>query len=283
MLIVLAATYFIPKVFPHTPPREIPDGNLEATFIDIGQGNSFIMRTADNRSILIDGGEDDNYETHLEPYLDSLNIDSVDIAVVTHYHSDHMGGISQLVEDGRVKKLILPDYPDTDNSRKNIEKSASNENIPIEYISSGSKIDVSYNGLQLDVLHPPKGGFTGNEFHNNSSLVLRITYGETSILITGDIEARAEKAIIEDEDIECDILCVPHHGSSSSSSKDFINAANPTYAIISAGQGNSYGHPHNETLDTLRDADATICRTDRDGNITFTITPEKIDNIDYSK
>ncbi len=283
-IVAVISAIFAVKTVRNEKPESSPSGNLEAVFVDVDQGDSFFMEAPNGKTFLVDGGEFDTYESHLLPFLESRDIDKIDTAVVTHYHSDHMGGIRELVSDGMVKNLVLPDYPDTDNSRSDLEKQAERTNTAVTYVSMGDRIDSGYEELIIDVLHPEKGGLDGNNFHNNSSLVLRVVYGKTSFLITGDIETRAEKALLKNDfDIECDVLKVAHHGSSSSSSDDFIEAANPTYAIISAGRGNSYGHPHNEVMDLLQDEDIMIYRTDKDGHITFEVGPEKIEDISFSK
>ncbi len=268
-----------------TFPESNPDitGNLQVVFVDVAQGDATFIRTPNGETLLIDGGEYDTYETHLMPFLHEQGINKVDAAIVTHYHSDHMGGIQSLTEDGGVKNLILPDYSDTDNSRKYLEQAATHSGAGVQYVSSGDTIETSCEDLSIKVLHPDTGGSKGNNFHNNSSLVLHISYGKTSFLITGDIETRAENELVSNVNIECDVLKVPHHGSSSSSSPEFIQAADPTYAIISAGRDNSYGHPHFETLDTLESDDIRIYRTDTDGSITFDVTNEGIKGISFSK
>jgi len=279
--IALILASFAAKTFPANMPNATE--NLQVIFIDVGQGDSTLIRTLSGETMLIDGGEYDTYETHLKPFLREQGIKSIDTAIVTHYHSDHMGGIQLLTEDGDVKKLILPDYSDTDNSKKHIVQAAHKTDTEVQYVSAGDIIETSCDGLSVKVVHPSRGGSEGKNFHNNSSLVLHISYGNTSFFITGDIETRAEEEIIANNNIECDVLKVPHHGSSTSSSKKFIQAADPTYGIISAGKDNSYGHPHFETLDTLNDEDTIIYRTDTDGNITFEVTDDGIKDISFTK
>ena len=279
--IALILATFTAKTFPEGTPNST--GNLQVIFVDVAQGDSTLIRTPGGETMLIDGGEYDTYKTHLLPFLREQGIKSIDTAIATHYHSDHMGGIQLLTEDGGVKKLILPDYNDTDNSKKYLEQAAHKTDTEVQYVSAGDTVETSCEGLSVKVVHPSHGGSEGKNFHNNSSLVLHISYGKTSLLITGDIEARAEKEILANNNIECDVLKVPHHGSSSSSSKEFIQAADPTYGIISAGKDNSYGHPHFETLDTLNDEDIIIYRTDTDGNITFELTDDGIKDISFSK
>ncbi len=280
-VIALILAFFATKTFPENTPYTAE--SLQVTFIDVGQGDSTLIRTPNGETLLIDGGEYDTYATHLKPFLCKQGIKSIDTAIATHYHSDHMGGIQLLTKDGDVKTLVLPDYKDTDNSRKHLENTACNTDTQVQYVSTGDTIDTQCDDLFIKVLHPSRGGSKGNNFHNNSSLVLQISYGKTSFLITGDIETRVENEIIANKDIECDVLKVPHHGSSTSSSKKFIQAANPTYGIISAGKDNPYGHPHTETLNTLDNEDIRIYRTDTDGNITFAVTTDGIKDIFFSK
>ena len=277
--LILAAIAAI--TFPKSNPNIT--GNLQVIFVDVDQGDATFIRTPNGETLLIDGGEYDTYDTHLAPFLREQGIQSIDAAIVTHYHSDHMGSIQSLTEDGGVKTLILPDYDDTDNSKKHLEQAAADNGTKVQYVSSGNTIETSCEGLTIKVLHPAKGGSYGSNFHNNSSLVLHITYGKTSFLITGDIETRVEKELVENSDVRCDVLKVPHHGSSSSSSKKFIQTADPTYAIIPVGKNNSYGHPHHETLDLLENEDIRVYRTDTDGDISFDVTPEGIRDISFSK
>lgn len=263
--------------------KPTPSGNLEITFIDVAQGDSTLIRTSTGETILIDGGEYDVYDSHLVPYLESAGISKINTAIATHYHSDHIGGIYELVEHGGAERLILPDYEDTDNTKDKIVSIAEKNGTAVEYASEGDFITNGCQGLEIQVIHPRKGGSDGSDFHNNSSLVLKITYGGSVFLVTGDIESRAEKEIVEAADVECDVLKVAHHGSSSSSSKRFLEEADPTYGIISVGKDNSYGHPHNEVMERLENDDVRIYRTDRDGSITFVVGEEKIEEIRYSQ
>ena len=240
---------------------ETPEGNLEVTFIDVDQGDSTLIKTAAGETVLIDGGEAEVYETHLMPFLTANGIMQVDYAVVTHYHSDHMGGIQKLVDEGGAKNLILPDYADTDNSREELEEAAEETGTNVRYMSAGDFLETNSKNLKIKAIHPQKGGSEGSNFHNNSSLVLKVAFGDTDILITGDIERRVEKKLAQSEEIECDILQVAHHGSSSSTHEEFLDEADPTYAIISVGTDNSYGHPHAEIIARLMDEDARIYRT----------------------
>ena len=284
VIFALAVSYLGSEPLREAKNRDkILSNELEVTFIDVEQGDSCLITDSLGKTLLIDGGESEAYESHLEPFLDSRGIEAVDTAVVSHYHSDHMDGIFELVRDGRVKNLILPDYEDSDDSRAMLELQAKKSETAVSFVSAGDVIDSGITALDAKVLHPKKGGSGGKNFHNNSSLVLRLEYGKTVFMLVGDIEARAEKEIMIRSNVECDVLKIAHHGSTSSSSKDFITAADPTYGIISAGKGNRYGHPHHEVLGLLQDEDIRIYRTDVDGNITFRVSENKIEDIRFSK
>lgn len=265
-------------------PETSPVGNLEVTFIDVGQGSSVMLKTADGKTILFDGGESDVYETNLKPFLESQSIQKIDTAIVSHYHSDHMGGIGELLKEGRINRLILPDYPVESKETDFWEKYARKTNTKIDYASLGDTIDCGYHGLLVDVMNPPQNGIQSDSYHNDNSLVLRVIYGKTAILLTGDIEIPAESAVCKlNEDISCEILQIPHHGSSTSTSDRFLSKTDPTYAVIQSGAGNRYGHPHYETLSNLEDADVQVYRNDTDGHIIFTVSPTSIINTSFVK
>ena len=284
VIVALAVSYFGSEPLRQSKNREdVLPNEIEVTFTDVEQGDSCLVTDSLGKTLLIDGGESEAYESHLEPFLDSRGIEAVDTVVVSHYHSDHMDGIFELVRDGRVKNLILPDYEDSDDSRAMLELQAKKSETAVSFVSAGDVIDSGITALDAKVLHPKKGGSGGKNFHNNSSLVLRLEYGKTVFMLVGDIEARAEKEIMIRSNVECDVLKIAHHGSTSSSSKDFITAADPTYGIISAGKGNRYGHPHHEVLGLLQDEDIRIYRPDVDGNITFRVSENKIEDIRFSK
>ena len=261
-----------------------PEGDLELTFIDVGQGSSVLMKTSNDKVILYDGGESSVYSTRLNPYLESRGIDTIDTAIVSHYHSDHMGGIGELLKEGRIKKLILPDYPVEADQLDFWERYAEKTNTKITYASAGDTIDCECHGLLVNVLNPPQSGIQSSSYHNDNSLVLHIIYGKTGILLTGDIEQSAESEVLNlKKNITCEIFQVPHHGSSTSTSPRFLDKAEPTYGVIQSGEGNRYGHPHYETLDTLQDEDVRIYRNDTDGNITFIVSPTSIKDVSFVK
>ena len=277
LAIVLVISYAFTPIDNYRHSEIQPIGDLEVAFIDVGQGSSVMMKTADDKVILFDGGESDVYDTHLKPFLESQGIEKIDTAIVSHYHSDHMGGIGELLKDGRIKRLILPDYSVENDDTEFWEKYARKTNTQIASISLGGTIDCGYPGLIVNVLNPPEDGIPGESYHNENSMVLQVIYGKTSIMLTGDIEKTAEAAICKlGRNITCDILQIPHHGSTTSTSNRFLEKTDPTYAVIQSGAGNRYGHPHYEILNKLEDTDVTVYRNDTDGHIIFTISPTDI-------
>ncbi len=281
-ILAVCLSLFASLTFPDRSSASSADKSLFVTFINVGQGDATLIRTPKNETILIDGGEKGAFETHLLPYLKKEQIQKIDAAIVTHYHSDHSGGIYELLTHNAVESLFIPDYKDTDSTKSQLTEIAGITHTPVFSISEGDIIETGCEDLTIEILNPPKGGNKGDSFHNNSSLVVKITYFGTSFLITGDIEDDAERHLIRNTNLECEVLKVPHHGSSTSSTKDFLKETDPTYAIISVGHDNPYGHPHIEVLDRLDDEDIQVYRTDKDGDITFEVNRNGISDIKFS-
>ena len=263
------------------PTSEQADGALEITFVDIGQGDSIFIKTPEGETLLIDGGEDEVFDSCLKPFLLSQKIWAADFALATHYHSDHAGGISKLLEVNGVKTLVIPDYQPENKTKTRLLSLAEESNSNVLEVSEGDTLPLNCPDLRISVLHPPKGGFSDNE--NDNSLVLKLEYFDTTILLTGDLEADGEASLLDAYDLESDILKVGHHGSSTSTSKEFLEAVDPTYAVIQCGKDNSYGHPHYETLTAIENDDVRIYRTDEDGHITFRLSEKGIISIKTSK
>ncbi|MBE7032479.1 MAG: MBL fold metallo-hydrolase [Ruminococcaceae bacterium] len=251
---------------------------LTVTFIDVGQGDSALIETAGGTKLLIDGGEYSAYDEQLAPFLASRRITTIDYALASHYHTDHMGGISELLETEVVSTLIIPKYDDKNQNRERLVAKAKKNSVEISEICAGDVLDLGDPNLEISVLHPLKGGFS-QEDENNNSLVLMLKYFDEKFLFTGDLEDDAEQVLVKNYNLEADVLKVGHHGSSSSTSPKFLAEVDPTYAVIEAGNGNRYGHPHYEVLSALENDDVRIYRTDEDGDITFTVTSKGIESI----
>ena len=278
-LLTIVAAVLAALAFNSFPPVGI-DG-LSVTFVDVEQGDSILLKTEAGKVILVDTGEKDVYKQKLSPMLRDNGISKIDLLVASHYHSDHIGAIADVFEDFDIDNLIIPDYEPHNNTKKKLLKLAKSENSAVYQLSAGDTLPDVDPDLSISVLHPGKGGFSDDE--NSNSFVLMVRYFNTSILLTGDVEEDAEKVIAKEYDIEVDILKVAHHGSRTSSCKEFLEAVDPTFAVIQCGKDNSYGHPHSQITAALEDDDVRIYRTDLDGSITFNITERGIGTITTTK
>lgn len=262
-----------------TPPRRTappPEGSSFAIhFIDVGQGDSALV-LCDGAAMLIDGGESDQ-SSLLYSYLRDLDIRHLDYLVATHPHSDHIGGLSGAVQIARVGTALSPvDDWDTKTFRS-LKKYLAEQDVAFTVPAAGDAFDLG--SATVTVLGPLKD----YDEVNDTSIVLRIDYGETSFLFTGDMERTAEADLLDaGADLRATVLKAGHHGSDTSTSYPFLRAVDPACAVISCGAGNSYGHPDAGTLSRLRDAGAAVYRTDLQGTVicesdgeTVTFTTER--------
>jgi competence protein ComEC len=252
-----------------TPPQvKAPgistNGTLEVHFIDVGQGNSALVRYG-NKSILIDGGSIDA-GPRVASYLKSQGISTIDVLVSTHPHADHIGGLLTVLEEFPVKVVYDSGQPHTTQTYEEYLTLIDQKNIRYIVPERGDTIDAG-SGVTVHVLSPPPEGIDGDDLNENS-IVLKITFGDTSFLLASDTGFPAEDALLSSgADLRSDVLKVGHHGSKYSSGKAFLKAVDPKYAVIEVGANNPYGHPAPETLARLETAGAKVYRTDRDGNI----------------
>lgn len=248
------------------------DGRLHVVFADVGNGDSALIISPSGRQVLVDGGPEAQDATRLLggalPFWDR----SLDVVVLTHGHADHITGllevlrrydVGQVVE--REAEYITPDY-------LSWRHAVENEGSVVTQARAGQVIDLG-EGATIEVLHPPETLMAGTDSDlNNASIVIRVVYGDVSFLLTGDIFVEAEREMLSQGiDVRSTVLKVPHHGSRTSSSPEFIEQVGPSVAVISVGADNRFGHPHAETLDVLaRYAPEARVLTTRDhGSIRF--------------
>ncbi len=256
------------------PPR--PPG-LVVTFLDVGQGAAALVEAPCGTNIIIDGGGDPPHrgdpgrtgEMVLLPFLRRQGIRCVDLAVVSHPHEDHFGGLLPLVEEIPVKMLLLSSVEGESPYYEELLERAAIRGIPIEKAGVGCCWG-SPSGLLIETLGPPRELFmgTGSDLNNNS-LVLRLSYGELSFLFCGDIENDGARALLRGKyDLKADVFLVPHHGGFMALMPELLRAVQPQYAVISVGT-NSFGHPRPETLSALEEAGIKTFRTDLHGSVIF--------------
>lgn len=250
-------------------------GKLNIHFIDVGQGDSTLIVTPLNKTILIDGGGSKNYNVGkniLVPYLLNRRINKIDYMIISHFDQDHCDGLKYAMQKLIVKNIIIGSQYEEYENYKEIVEIAMNKNINIEVLKNLNTINIE-NNLDINILWPSNDLITENSINNNS-LVCKLTYKDFSILFTGDIEESAEKAIIENyksnpQILQANILKVAHHGSKTSSTSEFIKRVNPQYALIGVGKNNTFGHPSDLTIDNLNKFGVKIYRTDECGEITI--------------
>lgn len=208
------------------------------------------------------------------PYLRSRHIARIDALILTHPHPDHVSGAATLIESMPVGQVIDNGEKPDDPLVIRYRDAAANRDVPVRRMRRGGTITIG-DGVVIRVLGPPQRLIDTRV--NNSSLVLRIEYGKTVLLLTGDIETKAELELLDNgQPLQCDLLKVAHHGSPSSSSEAFLKAVHPRFAVITVNANNRSGYPAPEVLDRLQRVGAQVFRTDRDGNVTCTSDGKRI-------
>ena len=231
--------------------------------IDVGQGDAAFIDNGD-KDILIDAGPDSSSDRLLR-YLDSIDAGDIEYAFFSHPHEDHIGGADEVIDRYNINNIVMP-YVEHDNQYTNdLKASAQKRGSQISCASYGDVYNIG--DAKFEILSPDDKSTYNNM--NNYSLVIRITYGDVTYLFTGDAEKKNEKQMLEvcPDKLDCDVLKVGHHGSATSSCKEFLSAVTPELALISVGEGNRYGHPDINTLTNLKKFTNQIYRTDRDGTI----------------
>ena len=268
---------------PVTPPTIPSDSSFKIHFIDVGQADAALV-LCDGKAMLIDGGNaaDSNL---MYTYLKKHNISHLDYVIGTHAHEDHIGGIPGALQYATVDKVYCASTSYTTKAFQNFVRAVTNRGSSITVPTKGTTFNLG--SAQCTILAVN----TDKEDLNNTSIVMRIVYGENSFLFTGDAEKEVEDFLLDDgAPLKSDVLKVGHHGSHSSTSYVFLRAVMPKYAVICVGTGNTYGHPTSAVLSRLRDADVTTFRTDKQGDIicesdgqNITFTPSRNADIDVYK
>ena len=247
-------------------------GLMRVHFIDVGQADSTFIELGNGQTMLIDaglGGDD------VVKYIKDLQYSDIDFVVATHPHDDHIGGMATVLDSFDIGKMYMPRQEHTISAFTNMLDVIENKNIELHEAKAGVNITTS-GIIKIDILAPFAESYSNL---NNCSAVVKLTYGETVMLFTGDAEQVIETQLLN-SDIDADVLKVGHHGAGSSSAPSFIKAVSPEIAVISCGRDNSYGRPDYETLAILNEVGADIYRTDEQGTIQVTADQHKKITVD---
>ncbi len=244
----------------------IDSQKLVVHFLDVGQGDSEFIELPNGKCMLIDASEKE-YSDEIIEAVSGYGYSRLDYVVGTHPHTDHIGGLADVINHFDIGEIYMPKASSASKTFERLLTAVSDKNLQINTAKAGKSI-YSDDEIKIDILSP-----IGDKYDdlNNYSAVVRISYGSNSFLFTGDAEALVENEMLDEcySQLDCDVLKIGHHGSNTSSTLSFLDAVSPTYAVISCGEGNSYGHPHDEVLMRLADVGASVYETDIDGTVTI--------------
>lgn len=249
---------------------------LEVHVIDVGQGDSILVKLPNEKNMLIDAG-DRNSGDGVAGYIENQGITKLDYVIATHPHEDHIGGMNTVIEKFAIENFYMPNKAHTTKVFENLLIAIQSKGLNTSVAQAG---EVIFEGDNLSARFVAPAKDYGKGDFNNASAVILLKYKNRTFLFTGDAELESEQDMINGNfDIKADVLKVAHHGSNTSTSDAFIKVVNPKFAIISCGKENSYGHPSYDTIKTLENVGAKIFRTDEIGTIVITSDGELI-NID---
>ena len=253
------------------PDTSKPEGTLEVHYIDVGQGDATLIKCG-SHAMLIDGGNN-NKGTTVQLYLKKQGVESLDYVIGTHPDADHIGGLDVIVYKYNCETVIMPDYEKDTKTYQELVDVIHDKNMKITYPVVGEQYALGE--AKFTIIAPNSNSYGGNA--NDYSVAILLEYGKNRFLFTGDAEEASEAEMLTNGiDISADVYKVAHHGSRSASTQEFLNAVHPKYAVISCGEGNSYGHPHAEVLNRLRSMGVEVFRTDEQGSIIASSDGENI-------
>ncbi len=251
------------------------DSNFQVHYIDVGQGDCSLI-VCDGKTMLIDAGEN-GHETTVINYLRSLGVEKLDYIIASHQHSDHIGGLPEVIDEFGMDTIIMPRLTEAQTPTNSTYTAFLKAIQASDAKVISSKVGASYTlgSATFDILGPVSNDA---EDINNMSVVVKLTYGEKTFLFTGDAEKEEEREILATgADLDCDVLKVGHHGSGTSSGTNFLDAVTPEICVIQVGTGNDYGHPHDNIVERLMKYSEEIYRTDICGSIVISSDGKNLD------
>lgn len=283
---IVAVTLFLlgfpEKPFPafsSSPSSSVSDNSvtipntsgLHVYFIDVGQGDCTLLISPNGKTMLIDAGGVHAF-SKIRYTLDKLSIERIDVAICTHMHEDHIGGMAEVVEHFPVGQMFLSPYDIESASYAHLIDVINDNHVPASSAYAGLNALIDWDELcEVRILSPYETHYTDE---NDTSMIVRVKFGNNAVLITGDAGETAEYLALKalpHKLFHADVLKVAHHGSRTATSKKFLNRVNPSIAVISVGNDNPYGLPDEEILARLEETGTRIYRTDRDGTVLITL------------
>jgi competence protein ComEC len=270
LLIVISLLVTACTITGLTTPAPTPDGSLTVAFLDVGQGDSILIRSPNGKIMLIDGGRDMDLATDvIIPQITAWGAAQVDVLIPTHPDADHISGLVGVLENYPVKLAALTGQVHPTKIYERLLTNIRDKNIDALQVRTGTQIPFD-SAVKLEVLGPDDEAVQSDDT-NDASIVIKLTYGQTSFLLTGDAESPENRAILRQGfDVHSTVLKLGHHGSSTSTDEDWLRAVRPQLAIISVGANNPYGHPHRQVIDALNKLGIQYIRTDEHGAVTVT-------------
>ena len=283
--------FFLSFIIFHPFSAPNPDGKLHIDFLDVGQGDSALITLPTGETLLIDGGGKANFnklyvqrdgeepepfepdvqnigETVVSNFLWEKGYDKVDYLLPTHADTDHIQGLTDVARNFEIKSAIVARNPLQDEDFADFNKILERKSILLTLVKQGDVM--TFGEVKIEVLSPETNENPSADWDNNHSIVLRLIYGETKFLLTGDIEKEAERKLLQmPEILQANVVKVAHHGSKTSSTQEFINATKAKLAVISVGKTSPFGHPHEEVVERWQDSGAKIMTTGEKGTVTI--------------
>jgi competence protein ComEC len=250
----------------------IENEGMVVEFLDVGQGDSILITLATGEVMLIDTGTD---SADVLSMLQKRGVEKIDVMILTHMHEDHIGGADEIINEIDTDILYMPQIGYNSQAYQNLENAVNQSDIKVKYTFAGDYFVLG--NATVEILSPMVE-MTAYEEQNNFSVVAMVSYGDIDYLMTGDAEMLNEEQMINSGcSLDAEVLKVGHHGSRYSSSYQFLEAVSPEYAIISCGEDNQYGHPHQETIEMLESFEIKTFITQEQGTITIGTDGENIE------
>lgn len=254
-------------VVSYTPPDA--EKGLYAAFLDVGQGDCIFLRAPDGKTMLVDAGPDGSFG-RIKRFLDREGVKRLDVAVVTHLHNDHIGSMQEVVEHYEIGAFYISPFDIESSAYASLLSALDERGITAVPVYASAVSTLPWSGTpdtEVRVLSPYRVQY---EDENDTSIMLRVRFGQTAVLLAGDATTLSERLVIKalkNHALHADVLKVGHHGSASSTSRKFLSVVKPRFAVISVGASNDYDHPSDSVLQKLAEANVTVLRTDLDGTV----------------